>query len=202
MGHAELYVRASRCRTEARVERNRARSWSWRPSSWIAGAQQIFLQHSAGLDEQTAANRFVGYAHALVVTILNLQPTTNLLRRSPESVYSQPASEISPGKPEGNAWAAKLNPGSVIGFIGPLGLPSIRRAPNLWQYHESTNRKSVLEKCSLAQGHCFRVRGFVRRRSRPKRVSVRTAQHRVAFSQFGKAVPLSSIPQFDGPLIQ
>ena len=35
---------------------------------------------------------------------------------------------------------------------GPLpDLPSTRRAPNLWRYHEATNRKRALVRCPLAQ---------------------------------------------------
>ena len=37
--------------------------------------QQLFLQHSAGLDEQTAVNRFMGHAHALVSGILPSETT-------------------------------------------------------------------------------------------------------------------------------
>src|SRR5271163_1173151 len=43
--------------------------------------QQLFLQHSAGLDEQATVNRFVGHAQALVRGILDLQPPGNLLGR-------------------------------------------------------------------------------------------------------------------------
>jgi hypothetical protein len=40
--------------------------------------QQLFLQHSACLDEQAAVNRFVGHAQALVIGIPDLQPSRNL----------------------------------------------------------------------------------------------------------------------------
>src|SRR6202522_1093926 len=43
--------------------------------------QQLFFQCSPGLNEQTAVNRFVGHAQALVVGILVLQPPGNLLGR-------------------------------------------------------------------------------------------------------------------------
>jgi hypothetical protein len=51
--------------------------------------QQLFLQHSAGLDEQTAVNRFVGHAHALVCGILDLQPAGNLFRRPIQNQFTR-----------------------------------------------------------------------------------------------------------------
>jgi hypothetical protein len=51
--------------------------------------QQLFLQHSAGLDEQTAVNRFVGHAHALVRGILDFQPPRNLLRRPVQNQFTR-----------------------------------------------------------------------------------------------------------------
>jgi hypothetical protein len=51
--------------------------------------QQLFLQHSAGLDEQTAVNRLVGHAHALVSGILDLQPSRNLLRRPVQNQFTR-----------------------------------------------------------------------------------------------------------------
>src|SRR3990172_8156602 len=36
---------------------------------------ELFLQHSARLDEQAAVNGFVGHAHTLVLGILDLQPS-------------------------------------------------------------------------------------------------------------------------------
>ena len=51
--------------------------------------QQLFLQHSAGLDEQTAVNRFVGHAHALVSGILDLQPSGNLFRRPIQNQFTR-----------------------------------------------------------------------------------------------------------------
>src|SRR5271156_598125 len=51
--------------------------------------QQLFLQHSTGLDEQTAVNRFVGHAQALVRGILDLQPSGNLLRRPVQNQFTR-----------------------------------------------------------------------------------------------------------------
>jgi hypothetical protein len=42
---------------------------------------QLFFQHSAGLNEQAAVNRFVRHAQALVFRVVLLQPSGNLLRR-------------------------------------------------------------------------------------------------------------------------
>src|SRR6266481_823257 len=43
--------------------------------------QQLFLQHSARLNEQATVNGLVGHAQALVLGILGFQPSGNLLRR-------------------------------------------------------------------------------------------------------------------------
>src|SRR5712672_1490863 len=43
--------------------------------------QQLFFQHSSRLNEQTAVNGFVRYAHTFVLGILDLQPSGNLFRR-------------------------------------------------------------------------------------------------------------------------
>ena len=46
------------------------------------GAQvlnQLFFQHSAGLNEQAAVNGFVGHAQGLILWILLFQPSGNLL---------------------------------------------------------------------------------------------------------------------------
>ena len=42
-------------------------------------ADQLPFQDAAGLDEQTAVNRFVGHAHAPIVCKVRLEPTCNLL---------------------------------------------------------------------------------------------------------------------------
>ena len=44
---------------------------------------------SAGLDEQTAVNRFVGHAHALVNGILDLQPSRNLFWRPVQNQFTR-----------------------------------------------------------------------------------------------------------------
>src|SRR5271169_171734 len=83
--------------------------------------QQLFLQHSAGLDEQTAVNRFVGHAHALVRGILDLQPSGNLFRRPVQNQFTRnhlPQLHVDGQKatfgPQGRV------PGSLIRFIGSI----------------------------------------------------------------------------------
>ena len=41
--------------------------------------QQLFLQHTAGLDKQASVDRLVRHARALVIRMLALQPTRDLL---------------------------------------------------------------------------------------------------------------------------
>ena len=43
--------------------------------------RQLLLQHTAGLNEETAIDRFVRYLHALVGWELLLQPAGDLFRR-------------------------------------------------------------------------------------------------------------------------
>jgi hypothetical protein len=50
---------------------------------------QLFFQCAPGLNEQTAVNRFVGHAQALVSGILDLQPTGNLLRRPVQHQFTR-----------------------------------------------------------------------------------------------------------------
>src|SRR5258705_575427 len=52
-------------------------------------SHQLFLQHSAGLDEQAAVNSFVGHAHALVIGIPDLQPSRNLFRRPIQNQFTR-----------------------------------------------------------------------------------------------------------------
>jgi hypothetical protein len=42
---------------------------------------KLFFQHSSRLNEQATVNGFVGHAQALIIWILNLQPSGNLFRR-------------------------------------------------------------------------------------------------------------------------
>src|SRR6266478_1752145 len=83
--------------------------------------QQLFLQHSAGLDEQAAVNRFVGHAHALVIGILNLQPSGNLFRRPIQNQFTRNHllqlhlnGKKAPLGPQGRI------PGALIRFMGSI----------------------------------------------------------------------------------
>src|ERR1700677_1409331 len=83
--------------------------------------QQLFLQHSAGLDEYAAVNRFVGHAHALVRGILDLQPSRNLFRRPVQNQFTRNQlpqlpmdGQKAPFGPQGRV------PGSLIRFIGSI----------------------------------------------------------------------------------
>src|ERR1700740_2345005 len=51
--------------------------------------QQLFFQHSAGLNEQAAVDGFVGHAQALVIRILGLQPSGNLLGRPVQDQFTR-----------------------------------------------------------------------------------------------------------------
>src|SRR5580693_4839412 len=83
--------------------------------------QQLFLQHSAGLNKQAAVNRFVGHAHALVRGILDFQPTGNLFRRPVQYQFTR----NDPLQLHVNGKKARLGPrgrlpGSLIGFTGAI----------------------------------------------------------------------------------
>src|SRR6266481_58144 len=51
--------------------------------------KQLFLQHSARLNEQATVNGFVGHAQALVIGILDFQPSGNLLRRPVQNQFTR-----------------------------------------------------------------------------------------------------------------
>ncbi len=114
--------------------------------------QQLFLQHSAGLNEQTAENRFVRHAHALVRGILDFQPSGNLLRRPVQNQFTrnQPPQLRLDGRRQRSRRKAISRladplPGRDIrggrhGVRLP-GSPSKQRVPELWLYRESRNQK-------------------------------------------------------------
>ena len=63
-----------------------------RPAYAALGSQvpdQLFLQHSAGLDEQATVNRFVGHTHALIIAILDFQPSGNLFRGPVQNQFTR-----------------------------------------------------------------------------------------------------------------
>src|SRR5882672_4173340 len=112
---------------------------------------QLFLQHSAGLDEQAAVNRFVGHAHALVIGKLDLQPSRNLFRRPIQKQFTRNhlpqfhmKGKKAPLGPQGRV------PGSLIRFIGSIlrtatmtcHLPAHRRRGALQTLSDITNRRT------------------------------------------------------------
>src|ERR1700722_3987674 len=86
---------------------------------------QLFFQHSSRLNEQAAVNGFVRHAHALVLGILNLQPSGNLFRRPVQDEFTRNdlLQIYVQGKKAGLGPQGRL-PGLLIGFIG-----SIQRSP-------------------------------------------------------------------------
>jgi len=50
---------------------------------------QLLFQHSSRLYKEAAVNRFVGHTHALVVGILDLQPSGNLFRRPVQHQFTR-----------------------------------------------------------------------------------------------------------------
>src|ERR1700688_4551564 len=86
---------------------------------------QLFFQHSARLNEQTAINRFVGHAHALVVGILDLQPSRNLFRPPVQDQFTRNDRPQLPPKGEKAPLGSQgRRPRLVIGFMS-----SIERSP-------------------------------------------------------------------------
>src|SRR5258708_3642791 len=51
--------------------------------------QQFLFQHSARLNEQASVNGFVGHTHALIIGILDFQPSGNLFRRPVQSQFTR-----------------------------------------------------------------------------------------------------------------
>src|SRR5260370_11911320 len=82
---------------------------------------QLFFQHSAGLDEQAAANRFVGYAHTLVIVILELQLSRNLFRRPiPNQVTRNHLPQLHMNSQKAPLGPQGRVPGSLIRFMGSI----------------------------------------------------------------------------------
>jgi len=102
--------------------------------------QQLFLQHSACLDEQAAVNRFVGHAHALVIGIPDLQPSRNLFRRAIQNQFTRNNlpqlhmdGQKAPLGPQGRV------PSSLIRFLG-----SILRTAAMTCYLPAHRRRGTL----------------------------------------------------------
>src|SRR5258708_8846645 len=94
------------------------------------GAQvpkQLFLQHSSRLNEQATVNGFVGHAQALVIGILDFQPSGNLFRRPVQDQFTRnelPQLHMdrkkAPLGPQGRL------PGFAVGLVGsPRGMATI-----------------------------------------------------------------------------
>src|SRR5580658_141218 len=110
---------------------------------------QLFLQHSTGLDEQTAINRLVGHAQALVIGILGLQPSGNLFGRPVQDQFTrndvpQPAVDSKPALLRSHGPV----PGLIIRFMGAIdstatvarNLPTHRRGRSIQMSSYFTNR--------------------------------------------------------------
>src|SRR6266478_4863546 len=83
--------------------------------------KQLFLQHSARLNEQAAVNGFVGHAQALVIGILGFQPSGNLFRRPVQNQFTRnelPQLHMdrkkAPLGPQGRL------PGFAVGLVGSI----------------------------------------------------------------------------------
>src|ERR1700693_6235320 len=82
---------------------------------------QLLFQHSAGLNEQTAVNGFVGPAQASVLGILVLQPSGNLLRRPVQDQFTRnqlPQRAVT-SQQTGLGPPSRL-PGLLIGIVGSI----------------------------------------------------------------------------------
>ncbi len=84
--------------------------------------QQLFFQHSAGLNEQAAIDGFVGHAQALVIRILGLQPSGNLLGRPVLDQFTR--NDVPQLAVEGQQTPLRSQgrvPGMVIRIMGAIG---------------------------------------------------------------------------------
>src|SRR5712664_1010790 len=128
---------------------------------------QLFLQHSACLNEQATVNRFVGHAHALVIGIAALQPSRNLFRRPIQNQFTRnhlPQLHMNGQKaqlgPQGRV------PRSLIRFIRSIlrtatmtcHLPAHRRRGALQAIRDIANRRTRSEppRNVLSLNHCER----------------------------------------------
>src|SRR5260370_12288074 len=106
------------------------------------------------LNEQATVNRFVGHAHALVIGILDLQPSGNLFRRPIQNQFTR----NNPLQLHMNGQKAPLGPqgrppGPPIRFIRPIlstatmtsHLPAHRRRGALQTFRNITNRRTGSE---------------------------------------------------------
>src|SRR5712664_3901971 len=116
--------------------------------------QQLFFQHSTGLNEQAAVDGFVGHAQALVIGILDLQPSGNLLGRPVQDQFTR--NDIPQLAVEGKQTPFQSQgrePSLVIGIMGAIGststvagdLSAYRRRGATQQSSYFTNRRSRSE---------------------------------------------------------
>src|SRR5216684_4470254 len=111
---------------------------------------QLFLQHSASLNEQTTVDRFVGHAHALIIGILDLQPSGNLFGRPIQNQFTRNnLLQLHMDGQKAPLWPQCRLPGLVIRFIGSIlrtatmtcDLPAHRRSSALQAFGYITNRR-------------------------------------------------------------
>src|SRR6204780_392866 len=95
---------------------------------------QLFFQHSAGLNEQATVNGLVRHAHTLVAGILGRQPSGNLFRRPVQQQFTR--NDLS----------------QLLPHAEPLpDSPSMRRGSEAARSYEAMHRKPTLARCPLAQ---------------------------------------------------
>src|ERR1700674_2868367 len=86
---------------------------------WVGN--QLFFQHSAGLNEQATVNGFVRHAHTLVAGILGRQPSRNLFRRPVQQQFTRnDLSQLLLGRKQAPLWTQGQVPGSLIRFMGAI----------------------------------------------------------------------------------
>src|SRR5262249_13958554 len=96
--------------------------------------RQLLLQHTAGLNEETAIDRFVRYLHVLVGWELLLQPAGDLFRRPLQRELLRPAPSCPPMQRQ-TTWlrAQRSLPGTSIGLVCTIAL-NAAVAPDLPTY--------------------------------------------------------------------
>ena len=102
---------------------------------------QLLFQRSPRLDEQTAINRFVRHAQALVVGVLRFQPSGNLFRRPVLHQFTRNhLLQLAVGGQQARLRPQGRLPGLGVGFTG-----SILRVPAMSGYLPTHCRESALQ---------------------------------------------------------
>src|SRR6266436_4706668 len=87
--------------------------------------QQLFLQHSARLNEQATVNGLVGHAQALVFGILDFQPTGNLLRRPVQNQFTRnDLLQLHMDRKKAALGTQGRLPGFAVGLAGSIHRPA------------------------------------------------------------------------------